>query len=101
MWRSCQRARLLTTLNEACLVRWHILSSMDPTIIGCAEFIYALKRVRISVPAPRGAQVRLYQRFTFDLVPGQEPLKLHTTITISPAGGLHVRVVPRAARGAG
>ena len=41
-------------------------------------------------------QVRLYQRFTFDLVPGQEPLKLHTTITISPAGGLHMRVVPRA-----
>lgn len=42
------------------------------------------------------SQVRLYQRFTFDLVPGQEPLKLHTTITISPAGGLHMRVVPRA-----
>lgn len=41
-------------------------------------------------------QVRLYQRFTFDLVPGQEPLKLHTTITISPAGGLHMRVAPRA-----
>jgi hypothetical protein len=52
------------------------------------------------MPAMRGAQVRLYQRFTFDLVPGQEPLKLHTTITISPAGGLHVRVVPRAAQGA-
>ena len=42
------------------------------------------------------SQVRLYQRFTFDLVPGQEPLKLHTTITISPAGGLHMRVAPRA-----
>ena len=40
-------------------------------------------------------QVRLYQRLRFDLVPGQEPLRLHTTITISPAGGLHVRVVPR------
>ena len=41
------------------------------------------------------SQVRLYQRFTFDLVPGQEPLKLHTTITISPTGGLHMRVVLR------
>jgi hypothetical protein len=81
-------------------VRWHLLSSMDPTYIARTVFIYALKPLRISMPATRGAQVRLYQRFTFDLVPGQEPLKLHTTITISPAGGLHVRVVPRAAQGA-
>ena len=43
------------------------------------------------------AQVRLYQRFTFDVVPGQEPLQLHNTITISPECGLHVHVVPRSA----
>ena len=38
---------------------------------------------------------RLYQRFTFELEPGQVPLEIRNTITISPKHGVHVRAVPR------
>jgi len=39
--------------------------------------------------------VRVYQRFTFRLTPGQVPLKMKYGLTISPAAGIHVKVHPR------
>jgi hypothetical protein len=41
------------------------------------------------------ALVRLYQRFTFKLQPGQVPLPLKQTFALIPAQGLRVRVHKR------
>jgi len=38
--------------------------------------------------------VRLFQQYTFELKPGQEPLALRNTITLSPKNGVIVRPVP-------
>ncbi|KAK9803864.1 hypothetical protein WJX73_010382 [Symbiochloris irregularis] len=38
---------------------------------------------------------RLYQKFTFELEPGQIPLKVRHTITLSPKDGIRVIVRPR------
>ena len=38
---------------------------------------------------------QLYRQFTFELVPGQVPLRVKTGITMSPEHGVFVRVVPR------
>ncbi|KAL4448125.1 hypothetical protein ABPG75_005344 [Micractinium tetrahymenae] len=42
---------------------------------------------------------RVYQQFTFRLLPGAAPLKLQTGLTMSPAGGIPVTVHRRAAAG--
>lgn len=39
--------------------------------------------------------VRMYQQYTFELEPGQVPLELRSTITISPKGGVQCRVLRR------
>jgi len=41
------------------------------------------------------ALVRLYQRFTFNLAPGQVPLKTEAYISHRPKAGVHVHVCPR------
>ncbi|KAK9827287.1 hypothetical protein WJX81_000437 [Elliptochloris bilobata] len=41
------------------------------------------------------ALVRMYQHFSFELEPGQVPLVLHETITLSPAHGLRLRAFRR------
>ena len=41
------------------------------------------------------ALATLYRRLTFTLEPGQQPLKLVASVTMSPRGGLHVTPVPR------
>ncbi|CAL5225498.1 g8326 [Coccomyxa viridis] len=38
--------------------------------------------------------VRLFQQYTFELKPGQEPLELRNTITLSPKKGVIVKPVP-------
>lgn len=38
--------------------------------------------------------VRLFQRYTFELQPGQVPLALRNTITLSPKNGVIVRPIP-------
>lgn len=44
---------------------------------------------------PQIALVRLYQSFVLQLLPGQEPLELRTTITMAPKHGVRVTAVPR------
>jgi len=39
--------------------------------------------------------VRLFQRFTFELQPGQENLPLRETITLSAANGVYVKAIQR------
>ena len=39
--------------------------------------------------------IRLFQRFTFELQPGQETLPLRETITLSAANGVFVKAIPR------
>ncbi|KAI7837331.1 hypothetical protein COHA_008846 [Chlorella ohadii] len=39
--------------------------------------------------------VTLYQQYTFKLLPGQQPLKLKTSLTTGPANGIKVTVHPR------
>lgn len=39
--------------------------------------------------------IRLFQRFTLRLAPGQEPLELRTTITMAPKHGVRVTATPR------
>lgn len=39
--------------------------------------------------------IRLFQRFTFELQPGQEILPLRETITLSAANGVFVKAIPR------
>jgi cytochrome P450 len=41
------------------------------------------------------AVVKLYQSFTFRLLPGQVPLKVRTVLTLGPADGVQVTVHPR------
>ena len=41
--------------------------------------------------------VRLFQRYTFELKPGQDPLELRNTITISPKNGVIVKPIPHKA----
>ena len=43
----------------------------------------------------RHAHQGIQRRSDGSLLTAQEPLQLRNTITISPKGGLHVRVVPR------
>ncbi len=38
--------------------------------------------------------VRLFQQYTFELKPGQEPLELRNTITLSPKKGVIVKPIP-------
>ena len=38
--------------------------------------------------------VRLFQQYTFELKPGQEPLELRNTITLSPKLGVIVKPIP-------
>ena len=38
--------------------------------------------------------VRLFQQYTFELKPGQEPLELRNTITLSPKNGVIVKPIP-------
>ena len=38
--------------------------------------------------------VRLFQQYTFELKPGQEPLELRNTITLSPKKGVVVKPIP-------
>ena len=35
--------------------------------------------------------MRLFQRFTFELLPGQDPLELRQGLTLSPANGVWVK----------
>jgi hypothetical protein len=49
-------------------------------------------------PSPQEAKIallRLFQRFSFELSPGQVPLKLRQGITLSPASGVWVTPVER------
>lgn len=41
--------------------------------------------------------VRLFQQYTFELKPGQEPLELRNTITLSPKKGVIVKPIPHKA----
>ena len=38
--------------------------------------------------------VRLFQQYTFELKPGQEPLELRNTITLSPKNGVITKPIP-------
>ena len=38
--------------------------------------------------------LRLFQQYTFELKPGQEPLELRNTITLSPKKGVIVKPIP-------
>ena len=55
----------------------------------CIGHRFALQEARLTLAA-------LYRRFTFELEPGQVPLRVKTGITMSPEGGVRARVVPRA-----
>lgn len=44
----------------------------------------------------RLALAELYRRFTFELAPGQVPLRMQNGASLSPSEGVFVRVVPRA-----
>ena len=48
---------------------------------------FALQEAKITL-------VRLFQQYTFELKPGQEPLELRNTITLSPKKGVIVKPVP-------
>ncbi|CAL8467004.1 g6540 [Coccomyxa elongata] len=54
----------------------------------CIGTRFALMEAKITL-------IRMYQSFTFELEPGQLPLKIHTTITIRPQNGVRVRAIPR------
>jgi cytochrome P450 len=54
----------------------------------CIGYRFALQEARLTL-------AQLYRRFTFELVPGQVPLKVRTGITMSPLDGVNVRVLPR------
>ena len=49
--------------------------------------MYALQEAKITL-------VRLFQQYTFELKPGQEPLELRNTITLSPKNGVIVKAIP-------
>lgn len=55
----------------------------------CIGWKFALQEAKIAL-------VRLYQRYTFELTPGQIPLKVQQNLTLSPKGGVYVRVHERA-----
>lgn len=50
---------------------------------------------RFALMEARMAMVTLYKSFTFELEPGQVPLKCTAGITLSPRNGVRVRCVPR------
>ncbi|KIZ06916.1 cytochrome P450 [Monoraphidium neglectum] len=54
----------------------------------CIGWRFALNEAKIAL-------VRLHQRFSFELRPGQVPLKLRQGITLSPADGVWVRPIAR------
>ncbi|KAK9827982.1 hypothetical protein WJX81_005128 [Elliptochloris bilobata] len=54
----------------------------------CIGLRFALEEAKIAL-------LRLCQRFTFELEPGQEPLQVRQSNILAPEGGLCVRVVPR------
>ncbi|KAI8476255.1 MAG: cytochrome P450, CYP711 clan [Monoraphidium minutum] len=56
----------------------------------CIGWRFALNEAKIAL-------VRLHQRFTFDLQPGQVPLQLRQGLTLSPANGVWVTPVARGA----
>ena len=59
----------------------------------CVEAAHSVKVC--PVQEAKTTLARLYQRFTFELEPGQVPLEIRNTITISPKHGVHVRALPR------
>lgn len=59
-----------------------------PLGLGLTAFQHVVQEAKITL-------IRMYQSFTFELEPGQLPLKIHTTITIRPQNGVHVRAIPR------
>ncbi|EIE26674.1 cytochrome P450 [Coccomyxa subellipsoidea C-169] len=59
-------------------------------IRACIGARFALMEAKVTL-------VRMYQRFTFELEPGQVPLKIRNNITISPENGVLVRTIPRPA----
>lgn len=52
-------------------------------------------RSHVAVTALQIALIRLYQRFTLKLTPGQLPLAVHTNLTMAPTHGVKVLVQPR------
>ncbi|PNW81402.1 hypothetical protein CHLRE_07g354450v5 [Chlamydomonas reinhardtii] len=54
----------------------------------CIGYKFAMQEAKVALAT-------LYRRLTFTLEPGQQPLKLVASVTMSPRGGLHVTPVPR------
>lgn len=54
----------------------------------CVAFRFALEEAKITL-------IHLYQQFVFKLEPGQVPLQLRHTITLSPKDGVRVTIHPR------
>lgn len=55
----------------------------------CPAYRFAIEEAKIIL-------FHLYRKFTFQLEPGQVPLQLRHTITLSPKDGIRVTVHPRA-----
>jgi hypothetical protein len=60
----------------------------------CVGYRFALQETRLTL-------AQLYRSYTFELEPGQVPLRVKTGITMSPEEGVFVRVRPIGERGAG
>jgi cytochrome P450 len=54
----------------------------------CIGWRFALQEAKITL-------VVLYQRYTFELSPGQVPLQLQQNLTLAPKGGLWATPVAR------
>ena len=81
-------------------VAWQWLDSFWSALEACAAVtaLHARCAVLSSTVAPvqeaKIMLVRLFQRYTFGLKPGQEPLELRNTITLSPKNGVIVKPIP-------
>ena len=69
-----------------------VLHKSFPTVL---PFIRKQRlRVCATLQEAKITLVRLFQRYTFELAPGQVPLELRNTITLSPKNGVIVRPIP-------
>ena len=66
----------------------HAFAPFGDGLRKCIAFRFAVEEAKIAL-------VRLYRQFLFRLAPGQVPLQLRHTITLSPKHGVHVNIHPR------